>query len=76
MGALSLGWKLIGLSCVTLVVAVVLSAFPIPAPHRTVVRRAAAGLAIVAVITLMIVVIIGPGPWCGPGDAYKAPGCA
>jgi hypothetical protein len=31
---------------------------------------------VLAVITVIIVMIVGPGEWCGPGDAYEVPGCA
>ena len=76
MTALGLGWKLIGLSCLTLVVAAVVRALPFRTPRMRLLRRVAAGMAIVAAITLIVIVIVGPGPWCGPGDTYKVPGCA
>ena len=78
MTALSLGWKLIGLSFAMLSVTLLLGAFAstLESQRMRQLRRVSVGFAIVAAITLIVVVIVGPGPWCGPGDAYEVPGCA
>ena len=78
MVAVSVGWKLIGISFATGLAALVLGAFAftMDSSRTRVLRRASVVLLVLAVITVIIVVIVGPGEWCGPGDAYEVPGCA
>lgn len=80
MLAVAVGWKLMGISVVALVVSAVagVATFDRPAPSVGLVRfrRAAGALAVLALGTLVVIAIVGPGPWCESGDAYHVPGCA
>lgn len=78
MGGLGLGWILIGLSLMTILASGVIGAltFDTTSPRLKVVRSVSLMLGVAAAVTLIVIAIVGPGPWCGDGSAYTVPGCA
>ena len=76
--AIAAGWKAIGVCVLVLLGAGLLgvATFDRPTPRARRLRVMAGIAAGVAALVVLVVLLVGPGPWCEAGDAYHVPGCA